>query len=120
MEKAKPLQCWPQNLNPIAPRPDDLDSQFTDSEVAVAEQLILLSESSGPTGSANSMASVSSSTRSINTPAWAPLDYVAEDDGELWRRIKRYRPIADVYASSVQLGGGGGGGKKEITRRRKG
>ncbi|KAF3324936.1 hypothetical protein FCM35_KLT11093 [Carex littledalei] len=113
----KPL-CWPQNLNPIAPRPDDLDSQFTESEVAVAEQLILLSESSGPTGSANSMASASSSTRSVNTQAWAPLDYVAEDDGGLWRRIKRYRPIDDVYASTVQLGGDGGG-KKEITRKRK-
>lgn len=122
MEKAKPLRCWSQILNPIAPLPHDLKPPFTESELAVAEQLIHLSESSGPTtASTNSMASASSSTRSVNAPAsaWTPLEEVAEEDEALWRRNKRYRPIADVYASTVPIDGERGG-TKETTRKRKG
>jgi hypothetical protein len=119
MEKAKPQWCWSQILHPIAPRPDDLDPPFTESELAVAQQLIQLSQSSGPTSdSANSMGSASSSTRSVNTPAWTPLDAMVEDDEGLWRRNKRYRPIADVYASTVPIDGEGDGEKE--TRKRKG
>lgn len=106
----------PQTPNSIAP-PSAPPPPFTESELTAAEQLLHLSESSCTAGASgcNSATSASSSTRSVN----APLDYVAEDDDGLWRRNKRYRPLADVYASTIQLGAEGGGGKKEKKRRKR-
>lgn len=94
---------------PVRPSP----SRFTALELAAAEHLIHLSESSssaaafGP-ASVGSAASSSSSPRSVNAPAvprgggLAALG--AEDDedeqevGGRRRRNKRYRPIAEIYA----------------------
>ncbi|KAF3324935.1 hypothetical protein FCM35_KLT11092 [Carex littledalei] len=109
----KPQYYSHQPPNPTAPPPLPT---FTESEMTAAEQLLHLSESSCTAGASgcNSEASASSSTRSVN----APVDDVVEDDEALWRRNKRYRPIADVYASTVQLGVEGAGKKKEKKRKR--
>jgi hypothetical protein len=104
----------PQAPNPIA-LPPVTPPQFTESELSAAEQLIHLSESSCTAGDSGCNSATSdSSIRSVN----APVDDVAMDDEGLWRRIKRYRPLADVYSSTVQLGAEGGG-KKEKKRRKR-
>ncbi|PUZ52601.1 hypothetical protein GQ55_6G283700 [Panicum hallii var. hallii] len=99
--------------------------RFTALELAAAEQLIHLSESSCSSGaaaptprggglllpaSAASAASSSTSPRSVNNapPPAAPPAAVAEDEedddeqevGGRRRRNKRYRPIAEIYAAT--------------------
>ncbi|URE14010.1 hypothetical protein MUK42_10911 [Musa troglodytarum] len=87
-----------------APPPSDL---FTATELAAAQQLVQLSESSADFSSCSSS---SSSTRSLNTrpPPEAILMEAEEDEEEEetgpWRRTKRYRPIADLYALSKPIG----------------
>ncbi|XP_078173861.1 uncharacterized protein LOC144567572 [Carex rostrata] len=100
---------------PIAPPPPP--PLFTESEMTAAEQLLQLSESSctADASGCNSEASASSSTRSVNAIA----DDVVEDDEALWRKNNRYRSIADVYASTVQLGVEGEGKKKEKKRKKR-
>jgi hypothetical protein len=122
-----------------APNP----ARFTARELAAAEQLIHLSESSCsssyaaalPRGSAAS-ASSTSSPRSVNAPPQPatpippppPAAAAAEDDeedeeedqdqqevGGRRRRNKRYRPIAEIYAASSPEPVGVGAG----ARRRK-
>jgi hypothetical protein len=108
------LYTSPQAPNPIA-LPPVTPPPFTELELSAAEQLLHLSESSCTAGDSgcNSAASASSSTRSVN----APVDDVAVDDEGLCRKIKRYRSLADVYSSTVQLGAGGG--KKEKKKRKR-
>ncbi|THU61569.1 hypothetical protein C4D60_Mb07t24710 [Musa balbisiana] len=82
----------------VATPPSDL---FTATELAAAQQLVQLSESSADSSSCSSS---SSSTRSLNTRA---VLLEAEEDEEEetgpWRRTKRYRPIADLYALSKPI-----------------
>ncbi|XP_038971566.1 uncharacterized protein LOC120104443 [Phoenix dactylifera] len=106
-----------------------LQDFFTASEVAAAEQLVQLSESSGDsfprrTLSSSSFAS-SSSPRSVNTrpPATAMVAEADEDDDEeqhefggapRLRRRPRYRLIADLYAASALIDDETGGAEKRI------
>ncbi|KAL6661954.1 hypothetical protein ACP70R_001338 [Stipagrostis hirtigluma subsp. patula] len=112
-------------------------ARFTALELAVAEQLIHLSESSSsaaftPLGapgiaSAASAASASSSPCSVNAPApagaAAPSLEVAGDDeeedeqevGGSRRRNKRNRPLAEIYAETKPIGGAGRKGKPRPT-----
>ncbi|RLN03956.1 uncharacterized protein C2845_PM13G25110 [Panicum miliaceum] len=114
--------------------------RFTALELAAAEHLIHLSESScssgaaGPTprggglllpASTMSAASSSTSPRSVNNaPPPAAPPAVAEDDDEQEvggrrRRNKRYRPIAEIYAA-MDLPQEGGGQAQAGRRRRQG
>ncbi|XP_062196342.1 uncharacterized protein LOC133899368 [Phragmites australis] len=118
-------------------RPSPSPARFTPLELAAAEQLIHLSESSssgaaftprgggpGPASAAAS-ASSSSSPRSVNAPAAPepPRALVAAGDdedeqevGALRRRNKRYRPIAEIYAATVPKPIGARGGRKDRPR----
>ncbi|TVU04650.1 hypothetical protein EJB05_47776, partial [Eragrostis curvula] len=107
-----------------APAPAGADgrpspSRFTALELAAAEHLIHLSESSSsaaacftPRGPASvGSASSTSSPRSVNAPAipraLAALAAAEEGDddeqevGGRPRRNKRYRPIAEIYAATA-------------------
>ncbi|KAM0852728.1 hypothetical protein ACQ4PT_051561 [Festuca glaucescens] len=114
-------------------------ARFTLLELAAAEQLVHLSESSCSTGAAfsprgsgtgaSACYSSSSSPRSVNAPPAAPalddlvLHAVEEDDdddgeqevGGRPRRNKRYRSIADIYQATeasrrkAKAGAGSGG-----------
>ncbi|KAL6646314.1 hypothetical protein ACP70R_017922 [Stipagrostis hirtigluma subsp. patula] len=106
-------------------------TRFTALELAVAEQLIHLSESSssaaftpqgapGPASAAS--AASSSSPRSVNAPVPAaaalPVEAAGDDEeedeqevGGSRRRNKRNRPLAEIYAETKPIGGGGRKGK---------
>ncbi|OEL35704.1 hypothetical protein BAE44_0003276 [Dichanthelium oligosanthes] len=97
-------------------------SPFTALELAAAEQLIHLSESSCSSGAAASLtpcgaggpglllpasaASSSTSPRSVNNAPPPPVGVAAEDDEDeqevagRQRRNRRYRPIAEIYAAT--------------------
>jgi hypothetical protein len=115
-------------------------SRFTARELAAAEQLIHLSESSCssyagalPRGSVAS-ASSTSSPRSVNAPPPSPppaaaglLAAAAEDDeeeededqqevGGRRRRNKRYRPIAEIYAATEPKPIGAGARRRKADR----
>ncbi|KAG6532754.1 hypothetical protein ZIOFF_006604 [Zingiber officinale] len=91
---------------------------FTAADLAAAELLVHLSESSAEaastvSSSASSSSSSSSSPRSVNTrPPDASVLGRIDDEEEMgpWRRTKRYRPMTDLYAATRPVGGGGGGG----------
>ncbi|WOL18595.1 hypothetical protein Cni_G27392 [Canna indica] len=94
---------------------------FTPAELAAAEQLVQLSESSAESAAAAPCAaaessSSSSSPRSVNTrpPPEAVMMEAEEEEEEeeeeetgLRRRTKRYRPIADLYAATRPIKGRG-------------
>ncbi|WOK94674.1 hypothetical protein Cni_G03379 [Canna indica] len=102
---------------------------FTDTEVAAAEQLVQLSGSSGDADPdavpSTSAASASSSPRSVNARPPAPpppeaLLLEAEDEEEEVgprRRKKRYRSIAEIYASTDPVAVRRGGDKRGRTKR---
>uniref|UniRef100_A0ACD6AHD9 Uncharacterized protein n=1 Tax=Avena sativa TaxID=4498 RepID=A0ACD6AHD9_AVESA len=131
----KPAGRWP-------PPP----TRFTPLELAAAEQLIHLSESSCSTGAAftprgsGTVASAcysSSSPRSVNAPPAAPAacddlvvhaDEEEDDDGEQEvggrrRRNRRYRLIAEIYEATERCGArrrkakAGAGGAMEQRRK---
>ncbi|KAG6537047.1 transcription initiation factor TFIID subunit 1-like [Zingiber officinale] len=90
---------------------------FTAADLAAAELLVHLSESSAEAAStvssSASSSSSSSSPRSVNTrPPDASVLGRIDDEEEMgpWRRTKRYRPMTDLYAATRPVGGGGGGG----------
>lgn len=103
-------------LHPPLPstQPPPSRGLLTASDLKAAELLVQLSESSG--GGADDWCSSSSSStpRSVELPRSAPPLLEAEilleneDDeeetGGPWRRTRRYRPIADVYAATAPVG----------------
>ncbi|GJN15491.1 hypothetical protein PR202_gb02412 [Eleusine coracana subsp. coracana] len=119
---------------PASVRPSP--SRFTALELAAAEHLIHLSESSGSSAAAffgpasvGSAASSSSSPRSVNAPvvprcggglaALAAAEDDEDDEQEVGgrrRRNKRYRPIAEIYAATEPKPVGARGGRKEKDR----
>ncbi|KAG1359447.1 putative peroxidase 64 [Cocos nucifera] len=125
LHKTSPLLFPPPTQTPIpsySPYPQD---SFTATELAAAEQLVQLSESSGDSAlrktlSSSSFSSSSSSPRSVNTrPAPGTMVAVAEDDededeigGASRRKRPRYRLIDDLYAATAQIDGASGGREK--------
>ncbi|RRT47333.1 hypothetical protein B296_00049387 [Ensete ventricosum] len=79
---------------------------FTAAELAAAEQLLQLCESSSADLAASvSSASSSSSPRSVNNrpPPEAVLLEAEEEETGLRRRTKRYRLIADLHMATMPI-----------------
>lgn len=107
-----------------SPYPQD---SFTATELAAAEQLVQLSESSSGDSairkalSSSSFSSYSSSPRSVNTrPAPAAMVAEADEDededeigGAARRRRPRYRLIDDLYAVTAPIDGGSSSGREK-------
>ncbi|PKA55663.1 hypothetical protein AXF42_Ash006865 [Apostasia shenzhenica] len=105
---------------------------FTQTELAAAEQLVQLSESSGDSSAApaaedatetmqrslSSALSSSSSPVSVVSAAFAAAEDDGDEDGELRRLRPRFRRIGDVYASAA-LVEAGGRRRTAIQRRKK-
>ncbi|KAL5220630.1 hypothetical protein ABZP36_025343 [Zizania latifolia] len=120
-----------------SPQASTSPPRFTPLELAAAEQLIHLSESSSSGGgaaftrrwggmrvpsAASASSSFSSSPRSVNnaTPARGVGDVEDEDEQEVGgrrRRNRRIRSIAEIYAASAPIGSRGGGKDSEAGAR---
>ncbi|XP_074570818.1 uncharacterized protein LOC141827466 [Curcuma longa] len=94
-----------------------LGDLYTAADLAAAELLVHLSESSAEAASSVSSSASSSSPRSINMqPPLSPEAVLVgneeerEEEEEMgpWQRTKRYRLMADLYAATRPVGGGGG------------
>lgn len=102
----------PLSPPPAAVRKRIRGDLFIAADLAAAELLVHLSESSAEAASSSAS---SSSPRSVNmrpplpptSPDAVPVGNEGEEEMGPWRRTKRYRLIADLYAATRPVGGGG-------------
>ncbi|XP_074571479.1 uncharacterized protein LOC141827997 [Curcuma longa] len=115
------LHHHPPLLPPLLPS----RGLLTDSDLKAAELLVHLSENSGCEVDDRCSSSTSTTTsRSVELSRLPPPPLEAailleneDDDEEMggpWRRTRRYRPIADVYAATAPVGG------RDLDRRQRG